>query len=157
MDAQARGFECGLVLSDRIALYAINIIFFLTEPETTGSCLMQIMCVFGETSALSMNAAKSNVFPVNGYGRPTEWEMDLSLANSGLIYLGVFGSLGPTLSWNRKQSPALAQVPITPLSRHGGGKEDGEDRGGRAEESTHRSRKEEALDCNESVGRQQTA
>ncbi|KAJ1115302.1 hypothetical protein NDU88_003528 [Pleurodeles waltl] len=83
MDAQAWRFEWGPAHFDSIALHADDILFFHTKPETMGPLLMQIMSVLGETSGLYMNAAKSKVFPVNGYGGPTEWELGLTIATSG--------------------------------------------------------------------------
>lgn len=46
-DALIRGFEWTPEIADRLALYADEILFFLTDPHSSGPRILQVMHIFG--------------------------------------------------------------------------------------------------------------
>lgn len=91
MDAQVAGLEWAEGNSDRIALYADNVLFFLTDIDRTGRTgprLMRIMQVFGETSGLYMNPQKSTLWILGLGDGPGAWASSVQVVYDGVKYLG---------------------------------------------------------------------
>lgn len=110
-DPVLRGFDWSQSCSDRIALYADDVLFFMTNPWNSGPRILNILRVFGDTSGLHANPAKSILFPVFGHQGRNTWASQLSRATEGFKYLGIHISPCPKISWARNISPLLASLP----------------------------------------------
>ncbi|KAJ1107630.1 hypothetical protein NDU88_005020 [Pleurodeles waltl] len=76
-----QGFEWGNGVSDKVALYADYIPIFLMDREVTGLRVLQILKLFGKTSGLYLNMAKSLAFPANSYALDLRWTNDLQVVH----------------------------------------------------------------------------
>lgn len=110
VDAQVWGFEWAQGLSDRIALYADEVLFFLTEVDRTGLRQLRMMQIFGETSGLNMNPRKSALWIIADRTGLGPWGSSIQRATGGLKYLGVFISDLPDISWERNLVPVWERV-----------------------------------------------
>lgn len=110
MDAQVAGLEWAEGLSDRIALYADDVLFFLTDIDKTGPRLLRIMQVFGETSGLYMNPLKSTLWILGQGARPGAWASSVQVVYDGVKYLGVFLSNSQAVSWDRNLESVWTRV-----------------------------------------------
>lgn len=112
MDAQVAGLEWAEGLSDRIALYADDVLFFLTDIDKTGPRLLRIMQVFGETSGLYMNPLKSTLWILGRGARPGAWASSVQVVYDGVKYLGIFLSSSQAMSWARNLEPVWTRVRV---------------------------------------------
>lgn len=85
-DPILEGFEWSRDLPDHIALYADDVLFFLTNINRSGPRLLNIMIIFGETTGLFMNPTKSTLWllgpnlPYRGLGfNPTDYDGGLQI------------------------------------------------------------------------------
>lgn len=110
IDAQVRGFEWSAGVTDRIALYADDVLFFLTDLDCTGPRLLRIMQIFGETSGLHMNPRKSTLWVLGDRTVVGTWAAELRVVTVGLKYLGVFLTEQSEVSWHRNVVPVWDRI-----------------------------------------------
>lgn len=109
-DPVLRGFDWSRSRFDRIALYADDVLFFMTDPWLSGPRILWMLRVFGKTTGLHANPAKSILFPMYGYQGSETWAAQLSPATEGFKYFGIYISPCPKTSWSHNITPLLISL-----------------------------------------------
>lgn len=95
----------------KIALYADDILLFLSSPEGSIPVTMSLLEEFSSVSGYKVNLDKSEAMPVDGLdiGDLTE-DFPFRCSNSGFTYLGI--KVSPNLSelWKLNISPTICAV-----------------------------------------------
>lgn len=74
----------------KIALYADDVLLFLTRPEVSVPAILSIINLFGSISGYKVNYTKSEAMPLGNYGSTgLDTNFPFRWATSGFVYLGV--------------------------------------------------------------------
>ena len=74
----------------KIALYADDVLLFLSRPEVSVPATLSIINSFGSISGYKINYTKSEAMPLGNYGSTTsDTNFPFSWATSGFVYLGI--------------------------------------------------------------------
>ena len=100
---------CGEV--HKVALYADDIILFLTQPETSIPALILTIELFGNFSGYKINFDKSKALPLGDFGEKSAFpNFPFKWSDSGLTYLGVKVSANLNNLYKLNFAPILSTI-----------------------------------------------
>ena len=100
---------CGEV--HKLALYADDIILFLTQPETSIPALILTIELFGNFSGYKINFDKSKALPLGDFGEKSAFpNFPFKWSDSGLTYLGVKVSANLNNLYKLNFAPILSTI-----------------------------------------------
>ena len=107
IDAQIWGWEIPGGGEDRIALYADDILLYLSEVKQSGPRVLKILSLFQDAAGLRVNRSKSVLVPLRGDREDEGWAHGFSIQRLSFKYLGITVSVIPGLAWSRNISPLI--------------------------------------------------
>ncbi|CAI5656797.1 unnamed protein product [Oreochromis niloticus] len=112
----------------RVALYADDLLLYVTNPTIHLSSIMKILLNFGSFSGYKINIQKSECFSINPAAQELrQTDLNFHLASSGFRYLGVHittsfkalrtANFNPLLTYVRLAFQRWANLPVSLLGR----------------------------------------
>ncbi|KAJ1155329.1 hypothetical protein NDU88_008059 [Pleurodeles waltl] len=93
---------------DRVALYADDVLLYISNPARSGPRVLQLLSLFAEASGLILNPNKSLLVPLPRSRDCVDWQQSIPVRRNSFKYLGIYISLLPELTW---------ELNVTPLTR----------------------------------------
>ncbi|KAJ1164604.1 hypothetical protein NDU88_005039 [Pleurodeles waltl] len=98
-DPLIEGWSWPACAEDRVALYADDVLLYLSNPAKSGPRVLEILGLFAEASGLILNPAKSLLVPLHRSGDCVNWQRNIPVRRNSFKYLGMYISLLPELTW----------------------------------------------------------
>ncbi|KAJ1195074.1 hypothetical protein NDU88_004357 [Pleurodeles waltl] len=109
-DPLIEGWSWPACPEDRIALYADDVLLYISNPAKSGPRVLQILSLFAEASGLILNPNKSLLVPLHRSRDCVDWQHNIPVRRNSFKYLGIHISLLPELTWELNMTPLTKRI-----------------------------------------------